>query len=219
VFVAAVIAKTRSKPKRRSRAEAKADSRAKLIAAAAQIIGKDGYADCSVSKITMRAGVAQGTFYTYFESRQQLFDLLLPELGEQMLHYIGARLKGIHPILDREEQGLWAFIDFHQVIPGFHRILAEAHTIAPRAYDKHVKRTTEAYLNSLRVHWTRGDLPGYTEDELELLAIVLMSFRSYYGARCITGKGKREQHSKAVEVFMKFLHGGLTAAVRKRIDG
>ena len=40
------------------------------------IVGELGYAGASVALITARADVAQGTFYNYFESRQDLLDQL-----------------------------------------------------------------------------------------------------------------------------------------------
>ena len=46
-------------------------TRKALVAAAAEIVGEEGYQACSVAKIAIRAKVAQGTFYTYFASRQE----------------------------------------------------------------------------------------------------------------------------------------------------
>ena len=42
--------------------------------AATKIVGKYGYAEASVARITDEAGVAQGTFYNHFENRQELLD-------------------------------------------------------------------------------------------------------------------------------------------------
>ncbi|MGE3594128.1 MAG: TetR/AcrR family transcriptional regulator [Dehalococcoidia bacterium] len=49
--------------------------------AAADVVGEEGYTAASIAKITARAGVAHGTFYSYFDDRQQLFDVLLPFVG------------------------------------------------------------------------------------------------------------------------------------------
>src|SRR6202008_1120179 len=42
-------------------------------------------------RLTRRAGVAQGTFYNYFNSRQDLFDQLLPSMSNEMLAFIYGR--------------------------------------------------------------------------------------------------------------------------------
>ena len=78
------------KQPRMTREEKARDTYMRILEAAAQVVGDDGYADASVSKITRLAGVAQGTFYNYFESRQHVFDKLLPYMGRQMLDHIRA---------------------------------------------------------------------------------------------------------------------------------
>ena len=44
----------------------------KLLQAAEIEFGQKGFHETGISGITYRAGVALGTFYTYFESRQAL---------------------------------------------------------------------------------------------------------------------------------------------------
>ena len=70
--------------KRKLRRPEKADANRKgLFQAAAYVVGKHGYANASIGRITERCGLAQGTFYLYFDSRQDLFDQLLPAVGEE----------------------------------------------------------------------------------------------------------------------------------------
>jgi len=44
-----------------------------LLETAAQVFGKQGYANTRVSDIAERAGVAKGTVYEYFSSKEELF--------------------------------------------------------------------------------------------------------------------------------------------------
>ena len=76
-------------PRRQTRAEKSKEFRQVLIDSAAQTVSRHGYADASVSRITQRAKLAQGTFYNYFETRQDILDLLPVAYGEKMLGYIG----------------------------------------------------------------------------------------------------------------------------------
>jgi len=64
---------------RRRRAENAKSIRDDLLAAAAAVVGKYGYANTSITRVTKLAGVASGTFYLYFPSRQALLDQILPE--------------------------------------------------------------------------------------------------------------------------------------------
>ncbi|OWZ84351.1 TetR family transcriptional regulator [Natranaerobius trueperi] len=53
----------------------------KIINAAIQVITEQGFEDTSVSQIVRRAGVAQGTFYLYFQSKKEL----VPAIAQMIL--------------------------------------------------------------------------------------------------------------------------------------
>jgi AcrR family transcriptional regulator len=61
-------------------------TRRKLITAARVVFEREGYLDTRVSDISKEAGVAFGSFYTYFESKEAIFAELVAELEESMLH-------------------------------------------------------------------------------------------------------------------------------------
>ena len=66
---------TSGKVAKLNRVERNAWTKRKIFDAATRIVGKYGYAEASVARITEEAGVAQGTFYNHFENRQELLDL------------------------------------------------------------------------------------------------------------------------------------------------
>jgi AcrR family transcriptional regulator len=59
--------------------DAKAQRRQEILTAAKQAFAELGYHRASVSEIISRAGIARGTFYLYFNSKQGVFDSLLDE--------------------------------------------------------------------------------------------------------------------------------------------
>src|SRR5579885_3326227 len=59
-------------------------TRRRLLDAAEAVFGELGYYEASVSEITRRAGVAQGTFYIYYHSKQEIFEELVSDLGERL---------------------------------------------------------------------------------------------------------------------------------------
>src|ERR1700730_8698886 len=103
--------KRKRKPKL-TRVEKTELTRNLLIEAAAEIVGKYGYAEASVSRITEHAGVAQGTFYNYFETRQDILDLLPPRYAEKMNQYVRSRMQSGLTGVDREVKRLEAFFDY-----------------------------------------------------------------------------------------------------------
>jgi AcrR family transcriptional regulator len=195
---------------RLSRADKSAATRRKLISAATQIVGLEGYANASVSKITARARVAQGTFYNYFDSQQDLFDHLLPELGQQLLDYIGNRLAGQNESLTREQIGFQAFFDFLNQTPEFYRVLNEAEMFSPKAFRDHMDNMTKGYVRSLRRSQKKGALKGFSEKELEVIVCILLSARNYISYHFIY-RDRANDHlpSWVVQTYMKFIIGGV----------
>lgn len=194
-----------------SREEKARETYMRLLEAAAQVVGEDGYADASVAKITQLAGVAQGTFYNYFESRQQIFDQLLPYMGRQMLDHIrdtvASDLKG--PA--REEARLRGFFGYLIAHPAFYRILYEAEIFAPRAHEEHFRLLVEGYRGSLDRAVGRGEIEGYSEDELEAVIYILLSARSYLSMRYVyDGKGGTAPPPEhVIDAYVKLVSHGL----------
>ena len=73
-------------------------TRSALVRAARQVFERDGYLDARITDIAAEAGVATGSFYTYFTGKEQAFAAVMEELEEEMLH---PRLDA--PIADRDD--------------------------------------------------------------------------------------------------------------------
>ena len=124
------------------------------------MVGKYGYAEASVARITEEAGVAQGTFYNHFENRQELLDQLLPKIGIDMVHFIRERTGTAHAARQEIER-FSAFFDFIREVPEFLRILNEAEYFAPIGYQKHLDNIATAYVRILRRARQAGAIVDY----------------------------------------------------------
>lgn len=192
-----------------------------LFKAAAEIVGDVGYQAASVAMITHRARVAQGTFYNYFESRQDILDQLLPALGQEMLDYVRDCAKKGATMLEKEELSFAAFFSFLQRHPPFFRILNEAESFAPKGYNAHLELVSKGYLGFFKRANERGDLPGFEEREHEVIVFILMAARSYLAWRYVYGAEKHGSIPKWVtSAYMKFVRYGLLGApdVVRRYD-
>jgi AcrR family transcriptional regulator len=58
---------------------------AELITAAARVFAERGVANTTVSDIVKAAGVAQGTFYLYFDSKDEIVLAVVRQMGDQLL--------------------------------------------------------------------------------------------------------------------------------------
>src|SRR3979409_2757259 len=105
-----------------NRVERNAWTKRKFFDAATKIVGKFGYAEASVARITEEAGVAQGSFYNHFENRQELLDQLLPKIGLDMVRFIRERT-GTADAARQEIERFGAFFDFIRQVHEFSRIV------------------------------------------------------------------------------------------------
>jgi AcrR family transcriptional regulator len=61
-------------------------TRAGLVEAARTVFERDGFLDARITDITKEAGVASGTFYTYFDGKEEIFRAVVEAVQEDMLH-------------------------------------------------------------------------------------------------------------------------------------
>ena len=66
------------------REELKAQNRAKLMAAARKVFAEKGFGAATTRDIVRETDLASGTFYNYFEDKNEIFSALISELGEKM---------------------------------------------------------------------------------------------------------------------------------------
>src|SRR5436309_4761325 len=59
-------------------------TQATLIAAARDIFARDGFVEARIADIADRAGVAHGTFYSYFDSKEQIFRAVIHQLEQDL---------------------------------------------------------------------------------------------------------------------------------------
>jgi AcrR family transcriptional regulator len=63
-----------------------ARTRTSLVQAAREVFERDGFLTARITDITGLAGVAAGSFYTYFTSKEDVFAAVMAEVQEEMLH-------------------------------------------------------------------------------------------------------------------------------------
>lgn len=185
----------------------------KLLRAAAKVVGEHGYANAMVARITQEADVAQGTFYNYFNSRQDLFDQLLPTLGAELLGFIRAKTAAVADPAGRERQGFIAFFEFLKLRPEFYRILYEAEVFAPEAYQRHMRIISSSYVRLLERAFDRGELTLSSKAEIEPIAFSLMAARQYLCMQYVRRNGRiGDLPEWVVDAYMALVSNGIFRA-------
>jgi len=133
-------------------------TREKLLHAAELEFGEKGFHEAAVSGITYRAGVALGTFYTYFESKEEIFRSLVTFMSLRTRRWIAERVADAPDRLTAERKGLEAYIEFARLHKGIYRIISEAEFVANAAYREHYTNFARAYEDNLRKAGESGDI-------------------------------------------------------------
>jgi AcrR family transcriptional regulator len=60
------------------------ETRARLVAAAKEVFERDGFLDARISDIAERAGLSHGSFYHYFESKEEVFREVAAEVDKRL---------------------------------------------------------------------------------------------------------------------------------------
>lgn len=193
---------------RLTRAERADANRRALFASAAKVVGELGYKDASVARITQAAGLASGTFYVYFQSQQELFDQLLPTVGENILEYLAEKTPEFSTFAEAEEAWFRALFYYFFENPGYFRILHEAEVYAPQAFEIHLKDIVNSYRNGIVRRWIVNADSARNIDEIELIAVMLTGIRPYIYKYYFKDGFDANKFEDIVEAYMSFiLHG------------
>jgi len=151
-----------------------------LLDAAADEFGEKGFHEASISQITQRAGVAIGSFYTYFDSKEEVFTALVRDLSAQVRDYVAPRISSQANQLDAEREGQQAFLEFAQAHKEIYRIIDEAEFVDPATYREHYTSTAQRIAARLDAAQARGEISAGSS---EIRAWALMGMNVFLGLR------------------------------------
>jgi AcrR family transcriptional regulator len=151
-----------------------------LLDAAAIEFGEKGFHDGSISGITSRAGVALGSFYTYFDSKDAIFQALVRDMSDRVRDHVGPVVAGTKGALAIERAALHAFLDFARAHKEIYRIIDEAEFVDPASFRTHYQVTADRILARLRAGAAAGEVRG---DVSEVDAWAIMGMNVFLGLR------------------------------------
>ena len=155
--------------------------RQQLLDAAAWTFARKGYRAASISDIIDRAGVARGTFYLYFDSKEQVFLAILEDFHERIERMLAepeapVRLAEHHgrAMLQRSFRRWLELFAAHRDVAAV--ILKEATAIDPR-FEAGVARLRQLALNHFAGRFRRLQSRGLVNPSLspELAAHLQMA--------------------------------------------
>ena len=180
-------------------------TRRRLLTAAEQEFGSKGYHGASVSSITQRADSAQGTFYLYFRSKEELFLTLVRDIGHQLRAHSAQAIAKAGDRVEAERLGMEAFLEFTNKHRGLYRIVQESQFVDPQVFREYYEKLAEGYGAALDRAARDGELaPGNSE----VRAWSMMGIGHFIGLRWCLWQ-KKQPSKEVIEDVMKFVTRGM----------
>ncbi|GAA4562697.1 TetR/AcrR family transcriptional regulator [Planotetraspora kaengkrachanensis] len=159
-------------------------TRERLIAAARRVFEHDGYLDARLSDISSEANVSVGSFYVYFNSKEEIFTAVLEQVQDSALHpHVRAATRGGGPIAEIEA-GNRAYLMWYRRNARLMRALEQAATCDENLRELRRKRG-EAFARrnarSIRELQERGLADPDLDPLLAAKAVDAMVGRMAYG--------------------------------------
>ncbi len=169
-------------------------TRRRILDAAEAVFGESGYYEASISEITRRAGVAQGTFYIYFSSKHEIFVELVEDIGKRLRAVTNAAIVDATDRLDAEKRGFLAFFEFTATHRRIYHIMQEANRVAPEVAQAYYRSISHGYVRNLNAAMEAGTIRPL---EPEAIAYALMGIGHFIALRWLIWPQEGEDGKEA----------------------
>ncbi len=199
-----------------------AATRRRILEAAEAVFAELGYHEASIVKITERAGVALGTFYLYFDSKQTVFEALVLDLNSRVRHSMTEAMQGARDRIEAERRGFEGFFRFTAEHPALYRVVREAEIVSPRMMHLHYERIVEGYIAGLRVAQRDGDVDEALDVEVTAWALMgigeMIGMRYLLWERYAAGTPPTEIEPGVVDALMLIIRNALAPRMPEEKD-
>lgn len=195
-------------------------TRRRILDAAEAVFGAKGYYEASVTEITQRAQVAQGTFYLYFRSKREIFLKLVEDLGVRMRASLHEASQDSGSRLAMERDGFRAFFAYTHAHPQLFRIVQAADLLDQPTFREYYTQLARPYERGLRKAMAAGEI---RKMDAEALAYALIGIGHFLAQRWLiwsdneanqagqdhTGASTPELPERVFATLLDFLAHGL----------
>lgn len=195
-------------------------TRRKLLDAAEKVFADLGYPAASIVKITEEAGCGLGTFYLYFEGKQEIFNEVVMDLNRRVRRAMNdaASAEAGAGRIASERAGFRAFFRFTAEHPALYRIIRQAEFASPDALRTHYSRIVDGYAQGIDEGQRSGQVHRM---DPEVVAWALMGIGEIIGMRWVLwpqekdggdGRGTGDVPDHVFDTMMEFIERALAPA-------
>jgi AcrR family transcriptional regulator len=191
------------------------EKRGAILAAAQALFGHYGYRRTSIEDIAQEAGIAKGTVYLYFKSKEEIFRALCQQLIEHVLSAAEAASQTEGTIAERLRRILAAKFDYffelvhgsahaRELIDAKNRLSVDLFTQADRRY---LRLLTATVAKAAETGELRLDRVGLEAEDAAEVLIRSAAGNELYGATPPTPAVFRRRLDMLARVFVAGLGG------------
>ena len=183
-------------------------TRKRLLVASEEVFGEVGFDQASVSEITRRGGVAQGTFYLYFPSKRAVFSEVVRSIGRDVRHVIQEAVAGLDDRLEIERKGFETFFAYVRKHPDIYRIVRQAEFVDRDAFRDYYESFADGYVKGLKHAARKGE---FRDLDPEVVAWCLMGMGDLLGIRWILLRDEGKVPDRVLDTMIELIGNGLAA--------
>src|SRR6266702_1799986 len=159
-----------------------APAAARLLRAAEELFGERSYHRTTVADICARAGMATGSFYSYYGSKAEIFAAVVRAINTDLRHAMKA-------VLDhteggqraRERAAFRAYFDMLSQRPWIDRIVRESEFIDPALFREYYEHLARGYARGVRVAQIAREVDARYDPEV--IAFAYTGIGNFVGMR------------------------------------
>ena len=144
---------------RRRRAVSKEDKskrRDEIVTAAKKVFARNGFHATTISHIAKEAGLAYGSVYWYFDSKDELFHALMAAEGDALRAHIAAALDAASTRPDRDREPLrttvQAVLEFFEADRAVTKLLLRDASALGDQFERHLGSIYERFIDDIEKH-------------------------------------------------------------------
>jgi AcrR family transcriptional regulator len=180
----------------------------RLLSAAERLFGERSYRRTSVAGICARAGMATGSFYAHFDSKEDIFAAVVRRINADLRAAMSAALEAAPADQrSRERAAFGAFFGMLSRRPWIDRIVRESEFVDRGLFREYYERLARGYARGVRQAQLAGEVDARYDPEV--IAYLYTGVGNFIGMRWADWTAGRQVPPDVLDDVLEVLARGL----------
>jgi AcrR family transcriptional regulator len=180
----------------------------KLLTAAEELFGERSYHRTTVADICARAGMATGSFYSYYGSKAEIFAAVVRAINTDLRQAMKVALEQAErDQRSRERASFRAYFDMLSKRPWIDRIVRESEFIDPGLFREYYEHLARGYARGVRAAQLDRDIDARYDPEV--IAYAYTGIGNFVGMRWADWTAGGQVPSDVLDDVLELLARGL----------